>query len=68
LDTLGCVRRYTAGVDDRGVRVFVSTFLDMQSERDILVRQTFPALRACFRARGVELLEAAAEDTGAVPK
>jgi tetratricopeptide (TPR) repeat protein len=44
--------------EGRAVRVFVSsTFLDMQRERDILVRQTFPALRARFRARGVELLE-----------
>src|SRR5262249_12708765 len=42
----------------RAVRVFVSsTFLDMQRERNILVRQMFPALRARFRARGVELLE-----------
>lgn len=48
-----------AGEDDnRTVRVFVSsTFLDMQRERDVLVRQTFPALRAKFRARGVELFE-----------
>ncbi|MEO0600482.1 MAG: DUF4062 domain-containing protein, partial [Myxococcota bacterium] len=46
-------------VDDaRVVRVFVSsTFRDMQQERDILVRQVFPALRARFRARGVELQE-----------
>jgi hypothetical protein len=44
--------------ETRAVRVFVSsTFLDMQRERDVLVRQTFPALRARFRARGVELLE-----------
>ena len=44
--------------DNRLVRVFVSsTFLDMQRERDVLVRQTFPALRARFRTRGVELLE-----------
>ena len=44
--------------DNRAVRVFVSsTFLDMQRERDILVRQTFPALRARFRVRGVELLD-----------
>jgi nephrocystin-3 len=44
--------------EDRAVRVFVSsTFLDMQRERDVLVRQTFPALRARFRARGVEVLE-----------
>jgi len=46
------------GEDNRSVRVFVSsTFLDMQRERDVLVRQTFPALRARFRTRGVELLE-----------
>src|SRR5262249_20987855 len=60
-------RRATGGVlplapaaedEARAVRVFVSsTFLDMQRERDILVRQTFPALRARFRARGVELME-----------
>jgi hypothetical protein len=44
--------------DNHSVRVFLSsTFLDMQRERDVLVRQTFPALRAKFRARGVELLE-----------
>jgi tetratricopeptide (TPR) repeat protein len=44
--------------DDRAVRVFISsTFIDMQGERDALVRKTFPALRARFRARSVELLE-----------
>ncbi len=47
--------------DDDGtyiVRIFVSsTFLDMQRERDTLVRRTFPALRARFRARGIEVLE-----------
>jgi len=44
--------------DHRSVRVFISsTFLDMQQERDVLVRQTFPALRSRFRARGVELRE-----------
>lgn len=38
--------------DHRSVRVFVSsTFLDMQSERDILVKEVFPALRARMRAR-----------------
>lgn len=49
-----------AGADDdnRSVRVFVSsTFLDMQAERDDLVTKTFPALRAKYRARGVELFE-----------
>jgi tetratricopeptide (TPR) repeat protein len=44
--------------DNRSVRVFVSsTFLDMQTERDELVTKTFPALRAKYRARGVELFE-----------
>lgn len=46
------------GGDNRSVRVFVSsTFLDMQAERDVLVKETFPALRAKFRTRGVEILE-----------
>ena len=65
------VRKAQAGVAQRGptpagdedeasrsVRVFVSsTFLDMQRERDILVKETFPALRTRLRARGVELFE-----------
>ncbi|KAF0185691.1 MAG: tetratricopeptide repeat domain containing protein [Caulobacteraceae bacterium] len=43
---------------NRSVRVFVSsTFLDMQTERNELVTKTFPALRAKYRARGVELFE-----------
>jgi hypothetical protein len=38
--------------------VFVSsTFLDMQVERDELVTKAFPALRAKYRARGVEVFE-----------
>ena len=42
------------------MRVFVSsTFLDMQTERDNLVTKTFPALRAKYRARGVEVFEVA---------
>ncbi len=44
--------------DNRSVRVFVSsTFLDMQAERNELVTKTFPALRAKYRARGVEVFE-----------
>ncbi|MGD9967976.1 MAG: tetratricopeptide repeat protein [Hyphomonadaceae bacterium] len=44
--------------DNRSVRVFVSsTFLDMQRERDILVKEVFPKLRARMRVRGVELFE-----------
>jgi Domain of unknown function (DUF4062) len=43
---------------DRSIRVFISsTFLDMQRERDVLARETFPALRRRFRTRGVELRE-----------
>lgn len=43
---------------ERSVRVFISsTFRDMQTERDILVRRIFPALRARMRLRGVELLD-----------
>lgn len=42
---------------DRSIRVFVSsTFRDMQGERDMLERTTFPALQSRFRERGVELL------------
>lgn len=44
--------------DNRTVRVFISsTFIDMEGERNVLVKQTFPALRTKFRARGVEFLE-----------
>lgn len=44
--------------DNRAVRVFISsTFIDMEGERNVLVKQTFPALRTKFRARGVEFLE-----------
>ncbi len=47
-----------ASDDDRAVRVFISsTFIDMEGERNVLVKQTFPALRTKFRARGVEFLE-----------
>lgn len=43
--------------EDRVVRVFISsTFIDMEGEREVLVKETFPALRAKFRARGVEFL------------
>lgn len=44
--------------EDRAVRVFISsTFIDMQTERDILVKRTFPALRARFRPRQIEVFE-----------
>ena len=43
--------------EDRVVRVFISsTFIDMEGEREVLVKETFPALRTKFRARGVEFL------------
>lgn len=42
----------------RAVRVFISsTFKDMERERAILVGQTFPELRAKWRARGVDITE-----------
>lgn len=48
----------TAQTDERSVRIFVSsTFLDMQRERNLLVKEVFPALRRRFRERGVEILE-----------
>jgi len=50
--------RLTNDDGHRTVRVFISsTFIDMQRERDILVKDTFAALRAMLRTRGVELLE-----------
>lgn len=43
--------------EDRVIRVFISsTFIDMEGEREVLVKETFPALRTKFRARGVEFL------------
>ena len=42
----------------RQVRVFISsTFKDMQAERDLLVKKTFPELRARCRERSVEFME-----------
>src|SRR5882724_510034 len=39
---------------DRQIRVFISsTFLDMQAERDYLVKFTFPELRKLCESRGV---------------
>ena len=41
-------------VSERSIRIFVSsTFLDMQAERDELVKRVFPQLRALCEARGV---------------
>ncbi len=43
---------------DRVARIFISSaFLDMQGERDVLGRKTFPGLRAGWRDKGVELYE-----------
>lgn len=47
-----------ASDDRRSVRIFVSsTFVDMQADRNVLVTKVFPALRAKYRARGVEVFE-----------
>lgn len=43
-----------AGIDDRVIRVFVSsTFRDMQLERDELVKRVFPQIRQLCERRGV---------------
>jgi tetratricopeptide (TPR) repeat protein len=44
--------------ENRSVRIFISsTFRDFSTERDLLVRQVFPALRARLQERFVELLD-----------
>ena len=44
--------------DSRTIRLFLSsTFRDFGEERDLLVRQVFPALRARHKDRFVELVE-----------
>lgn len=43
---------------DREVRLFISsTFRDLHAEREHLVKQVLPELRALFRGRGVEFTE-----------
>jgi nephrocystin-3 len=44
--------------EKRHIRVFISsTFRDMQAERDLLIKKTFPELRRRCRERGVEFTE-----------
>lgn len=44
--------------DPRTVRVFISsTFRDMHAERDLLVREVFPALRERCRPLGIEVVD-----------
>lgn len=44
--------------EKRHIRVFISsTFRDMQAERDLLIKKTFPELRKRCRERGVEFTE-----------
>jgi len=44
--------------ESREIRVFLSsTFRDFMQERDLLVKQVFPALRRRARERGVELVD-----------
>jgi len=43
---------------DREIRIFVSsTFRNMMTERDHLVKELFPKLRKIFQKRGIELTE-----------
>src|SRR5437870_12133058 len=45
-------------INDRHVRIFISsTFRDMQTERDILIKKVFPHLRKVCAERGVTLTE-----------
>ena len=45
------------GDDEREVRLFISsTFVDMEAERDLLIRQVFPSLSAFCAERGVRLV------------
>ena len=45
------------GDDDREVRLFISsTFVDMEAERDLLIRNVFPSLSAFCAERGVRLV------------
>ena len=54
----GASLRHFAQQEDRQVRVFISsTFRDMQVERDLLVKKTFPELRARCRERRVEFMD-----------
>ena len=44
--------------DQRAIRLFLSsTFPDFGEERDLPVRQVFPAMRACLKDRFVELFD-----------
>ena len=57
VSTLSSHAADTDGDDNRTVRVFISsTFIDMDDERKVLVKETFPALSTKFRARGVEFV------------
>ncbi len=51
-------KRMTPSDDQRLVRTFISsTFIDMQAEREHLVKFVFPELRRRCRQRGVEFTE-----------
>ncbi len=50
--------KLTSHENPRVIRVFISsTFVDMQDEREQLIKHTFPQLRKLARERGVELTE-----------
>ena len=47
-----------AAHESREIRVFLSsTFRDFMQERDLLVKQVFPALRRRAQERGVEIVD-----------
>src|SRR5690606_32514996 len=46
------------GIKRRRIRVFISsTFIDMQKERDILIRFIFPELKSLFKDRRIDVVE-----------
>ena len=51
-------RPFSSSIADRVIRVFISsTFLDMQSERELLVKKVFPELRSLCTERFVSFTE-----------
>lgn len=45
-------------LNQRSIRIFISsTFLDMQAERDELIKKTFPKLRQLFEPQGINITE-----------
>eukprot|EP01127_Copromyxa_protea_P007759 TRINITY_DN1769_c0_g2_i1.p1 TRINITY_DN1769_c0_g2~~TRINITY_DN1769_c0_g2_i1.p1 ORF type:complete len:1372 (+),score=255.43 TRINITY_DN1769_c0_g2_i1:36-4151(+) len=58
IPTFGQNAKWEPSKNDRNVRIFVSsTFLDMQEERELLIRYTFPKLKKFCEERGLFLTQ-----------